>query len=160
MLITEAFFSSNLSQSNVTPMDSSISDLCYVHVIYKQSAVHRKNKDLMKSYMTIIEQIENECKKANNFSEFSDFLNKQYYLFLRSSFQDIYDEATGIISIKNKFKSIYKRHQDFVKSHAYLRQPIMIGTKSHIIFLKLFSHFKAIIPFYFWSRRTMINIHS
>lgn len=142
------------------PMYSSISDLCYVHVIYKKSAVHRKNKDLLKSYMTIIEQIENECKKTDKLPEFCDFLNKQYYLFLRSSFQDIYNEATGIISIKNKFKSVYKRHQDFVKSHAYLRQPLMNGTKAHIIFLRLFIHFKAILPFYFWSRRAMINIHS
>ena len=139
------------------PLYSSISDQCYVHVIYKKSAVHRKNKDLLKSYMTIIEQTENECKKSGTLKLFDAYLNIHYYLFLRSSFQDIYNETTGLFPIYKQFRSIFMRHHDFIQYHPQLNQPIMKGTKSYILFIRFFIHFKPLLPLYFWLRDTMMK---
>lgn len=139
------------------PIYSSISATCYVHVIYKQSAVHRKHKDLLMSYMTIIEQIEEECIQIGKQEEFYSYLNRHYYLFLRSAFQDIYNETSGIFAIRKQFDDIYLRHKKFVEKHSVLAHPLMLGTKSHVLFLRLFCHFKAMLPAYFFSRKAMIK---
>lgn len=141
------------------PLYSSISNQCYAHVIYKKSAVHRKNKDLLKSYMTIIDQVEKECRKAGSLPKFVNYLNIHYYLFLRSSFQDVFNESSNFFSIIKNFKSINKRHLLFIKDRAYLSQPIMNGTKSHLFFLRLFNHIKIALPAYFWMRKVVNNFH-
>ena len=141
------------------PLYSSISNQCYAHVIYKKSAVHRKNKDLLKSYMTIIDQVENECRKAGNLPTYEKYLNTHYYLFLRSSYQDVFNESSHLISVIKSFKSINKRHLLFTKNRAYLSHPMMKGTKSHLFFLRLFNHMKIALPAYFWMRKAVINFH-
>ena len=141
------------------PLYSSISDQCYIHVIYKKSAVHRKKKNLFKCYCTIIEQVENECEKNGTFNDFIKFLNIHYYLFLRSSYQDIFNENSLWESFR-AFHQIQKVHKIFVDRRDYLRHPLMLGTKSNLLFLRLHKNFFLLLPFYFGIRQAVININN
>lgn len=74
-----------------------ISTVCknnYAHVIYERSAVHRKKKNLTKSYDIIIHQL----YETQNKIEINFLLDQLYFwfiLYFREANQDLYDEETN-----------------------------------------------------------------
>ena len=92
------------------PAYSTIKDELYVHVIYKSSAVHRKNKDLLSSFMFITEQLVIETQKIGKLATYKEYISSYYYGTLFNSFYDVYNENKGKGGI---FKVMYQKHIDF-----------------------------------------------
>ncbi len=94
------------------PTYSTLKEELYVHVIYKSSAVHRKNKDLLSSFMFITEKLKTEADKMNYEPSQMQWLTVYYYGCLFRVYNDVYKES---VNVKNDFNSIYKRHSTFIK---------------------------------------------
>lgn len=109
----------------------------YIHVMYSKSAVHRKNKKLIKSVLEYIDQIILESKNINKYGILEKQISFVYVAALRDAFQDVYRELAGkSTEVDNTFKEIIIRHLDFKKARRIslaLRQP----TRSLTLFATL-----------------------
>ena len=93
------------------PTYSTLKDELYVHVIYKLSAVHRKNKDLLSSFMLITEKLKKEADKMNYEPSQMQWLTIYYYGCLFRAYNDVYKES---VNVKNDFNSLFKKHITFI----------------------------------------------
>lgn len=154
---TDTSFNMKLFVHN--PLYSSIAATGYVHVIYKSSATHRKNKDLIKSCFIITEQIEKECRKKEKiFSTFSSFIYNYYYSFFRFACQDIFNEVHSTSKrIQNTFHVI-DEHRSFISNRKYLKKTSTKQSISQIIFVYLLNKCKLLVPLYFEIRNIYILI--
>lgn len=106
----------------------------YYHVIYKKSAVHRKNKKLINSVQEYVEQIVNEAAGLGKTNLLRRQISYVYMSGLRDAFQDIYREHTDNIIVLNKqFEELLHEHSVYcyrMKITAAINQP----TKSLMLF--------------------------
>ena len=138
------------------PKYSTIENDAYIHVIYAKSAVHRKNKDLLTSYMLITEALNNESVKLGIQSRMKDYILNYYISSLRAAFQDIYNESENLKETIIRFKGLLERSISFTEAK---RLDIMslkykdIESVSLNTFLFLYKNVQWSLPLYFNIRK-------
>lgn len=141
------------------PKVTTIKEKEYYHVIYSQSAVHRKHKDLCSSMTIIMQQIIDECVKKNCFFMMKEQLSHLYMEFCRMILQDVYNEQGNISEKKRIFKEICKKTFSFMTQNNLIGVKSNVGTKSMRLF-KIFlkSKNQFLLLFYFGFRKRVLNI--
>lgn len=131
------------------PKYSTISNEGYIHVIYKSSAVHRKNKDLQRSYMFITEELIYESKKLNIDTQCEHMLCRYYYGTLFRAFFDAYKDSSG--NVQGFFRPMLKKHDAFVKEQNFPRPTVSLSRlQSRKVFFFLLRRARWLLPTYFF----------
>lgn len=132
-----------------SPKYSTISGKGYIHVIYGSSAVHRKKKNLFKSFLTISEKTIEECEKLGIRQQMEDYISQKLYSQLHIAYLDVYRETNSYkeaLSELNKMLVIYK---DFVNEHRIKSTNVFkLRPKSLLIFSLLMKYFRLSVPVY------------
>ena len=152
---TDSIFNKKLIFHN--PICSSTSSTGYVHVIYNASAVHRRNKDLLSSYIIIAKHKLEECRLINKDAVMKGVIYNSYLQDLRSAYQDVFNEDSFGLSVWSRFENLYNRHLEF--SNEFKVPYIYTGKerKSQILFLFLLKNMRFLLPLYFLIRRSLIT---
>lgn len=130
---------------------STVSTICYVHVIYSRSAVHRKSKNLNATFRIIVQSMVEESKKLGCFEELKYVFSRHWYLFQEEIFGDIHDSIgkrwTDVIS---DFKILKSDQLYFAKENGLMKCSIrMANSCSSMLFLILFKYAVILMPSYF-----------
>lgn len=130
----------------------------YYHVIYKKSAVHRKNKKLIKSVQNYILQIIDETEKLGKAKILAKQVDIVYLSAMRDVFQDVFfDKCQDEKDLREEFIQILNESMCFIKKNQ-IKIRIAQPTYSLMIFgiiLKLRSI--TLLLMYFKQRRKKIN---
>lgn len=131
------------------PKYSTISGKGYIHVIYGSSAVHRKKKNLFKSFLTISEKTIEECEKLGIRQQMEDYISKKLYSQLYVAYLDLYRESNGYGEALIESRRIYKEYKDFVlKNQIKETSLLMIKPRVVQMFAFLLKWCKPAIPVY------------
>lgn len=129
---------------------STIAETGYVHVIYSSSAVHRKNKDIQKTYQIIIHELIEESKKLNSYNNIKRRIIVEYFVSLMSAYDDLYKESNDYKEVLRSFKICRDRHLDYVKTENIETCKVNeMPTKKTKIFLVLHNYLHGLLPLYF-----------
>ena len=130
----------------------------YVHVIYKSSAVHRKNKKLFQGFQHIVEQLLCEAEKLDNVTILCRCINTQYSDYIRYSLTDELQESASVanniktvIEFKRKEKSFRKKHPNLAISVS------LANTISSKIFVFLYRYTTILLLLYLYARSNAIE---
>lgn len=140
------------------PRYSTISNEGYVHVIYKSSAVHRKNKLFLEGFSIIEDQLINECKKLGINTRMGRQLSILYANFVRTSFQDVYAEAKGLLPLYRTMFEMGNLVRSFYISHDDLSIDVKdMPEKGLKVFVSLFKYGFILLPCYFFVRNFFLS---
>ena len=129
------------------PSYSTISYVGYVHVLYEKSAVHRKRKNLLFSYMKIVEGMIEECRKIGIGEKMNDAIYAYYIRCLVSSCVDIYKDDSNYLHCFKEVNQIYKQHKSFENEKGLIEIPIrMVPNKYTRILAYMFFKCRALMP--------------
>lgn len=132
------------------PVYSSISSEEYVHVIYKSSAVHRKNKDLLRTAMIVTEQMLIDVKRKGVEEKLGKRITMFYYKGLLNAFKDVYAEYPGLFSCRQPFKDLCRRHKGFEEESGIQTLKFKeIKSKEMATFLFSLRYISGLLPLYF-----------
>ena len=130
------------------PIYSTIAYTGYIHVIYQSSAVHRKNKDLQRSFMVITEGLLDETAKLGISQECKYMLSSYYYGCLFRAFYDAFHDTTD--NRYDNMSQMLMKHDDFVKEHGLIPANISMSRQySRKIFIFLLRFSRWLLPTYF-----------
>lgn len=127
------------------PLVSSVRNSGYIHVIYKNSAVHRKNRKIYEGSMLQFDQIFKEIRKIGLENEMKIQLNCLFIQFIQDGMMDIAAE-NGLFSLEIR--------QCFIDSKKRKRSlglninPFVLIEKGIIIFAFLYLYVPCLLPFY------------
>ena len=97
-----------------SPRYSTIENKLYCHVIYDNSAVHRKNKNLLRSYQIIAEKNIEESKKLGIYEYTFEYIAKRYQNNLLEVLIDEFKEK-GFFSSVKRFHELRKINRLFIQ---------------------------------------------
>ncbi|WP_288278166.1 glycosyltransferase family 2 protein [uncultured Prevotella sp.] len=135
-----------------SPRYSTIKDDVYVHVIYSRSAVHRKKKDLLSSYMLITRLIKEECVKLGIYDSMKKYVSCYYLSSLCTACHDVYNEAKSMKEAKQQLKELQQRSKKFVVEKEIDLNSIKYSDIRSVplkVFVMLSENFQLLIPYYF-----------
>lgn len=141
------------------PTYSKITEDVYIHVIYRSSAAHRKQKDLLGTAMFITSQLLEDIKELEVESLMAKRVSLFYYQRLLGAFADVYQENVGEKGLSKKMKTEWKRHMFFLKEHNIANIRICdVSSKEVQSFLIALKYSKSmLLPFYFWLHRLIFQ---
>lgn len=140
---TDSIFNQKIAYHE--PIYANIAYSGYVHVMYKSSATHRKNKRMQEGFMIqILQQIE-ECKKIGIQELMQNRLKYTYYSYLLRSFEDIFQEENSVISQYRKFKEMRLIHEKFMHDYPILKMG-QLKNRSYRIFEQLLNKYMFLVP--------------
>lgn len=133
------------------PVYSTIKEECYVHVIYSSSAVHRKKKDLLGSFMIINEKMIEECENLNIRSQLDIYLTLKLYSGLHVACIDFYNEENGYFNTVAEFRKMRVLHKKYMLDHNMYNVNITdIEPNILKIFVFVFSYLIYLVPTFLW----------
>ena len=95
-----------LSYSTITNDD-------YIHVIYNNSAVHRKNRNLKKSFQIICRNMIEECERIDNLDVMRPLISKKWYSWQYIVLEDVYVSTNSYKSLRE----VVKEQKRFAKEN-------------------------------------------
>lgn len=128
-----------------SPIITGINYIGYYHVIYKKSAVHRKQKRLQEAFFEIEMQLIAEAKKCkvNNLMQ---QLSDVYIGMMLTAFQDVYDEeVTSSQNQKEEIEKLVSNHREFVKENKIKIHPFSYTHNTKKIFAFLLKYFPTML---------------
>lgn len=128
------------------PVYSKIGTEEYIHVIYKSSAVHRKKKDLLKTYSFVTEQMLGDINNMGNEAQLKGRITVFYYWGLYLACKDVYQE--GGKECRMTFRAMKKRHKVFVNDNN-LKMPHNVRSKVLNSFAFTFENLHPFLSLYF-----------
>lgn len=127
-----------------TPICVSVSDMTYVHVIYKSSAVHRKNRKLYEGSMFIFDQIYSECIKCDVLTLMEEQLSILFMMFVRNGMQDVFNEKT----YDESNKKIMKDSKEKIHSYKLNLKACKLPEKGLKLFYLLYQYCPILLKSY------------
>lgn len=141
------------------PKYSIIQDTCYVHVVYPKSAVHRKNKDLIHSFMFIVTKIISETETLGNFIYLKDSISYFYIKSIYASYMDVFQDSHDVNEMKNNFLILYNLHKKYLnKTPQIILKHAIINSLKINIFLFFLNNANSLLPYFFRLRKQLKNI--
>lgn len=130
----------------------------YVHVIYKSSAVHRKNKKLLDGFIIIIKQLIDEALQVSNLDVLKDCISAKYTEYLRYATTDEINECEGFINGVKTVFSIKKRDAIFRAQNRCIDLSVVKqNTKSSKIFVFIYRYVIILLPLYLYGRNYILK---
>lgn len=140
------------------PTYSTIEEPLYVHVIYKNSAVHRKKKNLMATYTILAERTIAECKKLGFIDTYRQFIANRYASGLYFVHVDVAGDSEDIKETKAGLDELRRKYDDFRRSFPMRKKELLKGQVATIkVFLVLFLYAKWLLPYYFTIRKNLMT---
>ena len=136
------------------PKISSTNYAGYVHVIYKNSAVHRKNRRIFEGSMLIFEQIIEECKNSSLLNEMRIQLSILFMQYVRGGFQDIVNENGYSF---NTIQEKYAESRKAVKYYNISKSFFLFKDKGLMLFSFLYLYLPQFLHLYLKKRAQIIN---
>ena len=87
----------------------------YIHVIYSSSAVHRKNKDLKKTFEVITDLMLKECDMLGITEELNTSISRDYNNYQLTADKDTYESRESLKHFLTVVNADYYRYLDFIK---------------------------------------------
>ena len=129
------------------PSYSTISYEGYVHVLYEISAVHRKRKNLLFSYMKIVEGMIEECRKVGAGEKMKETISVYYIRCIVSSCIDVYNDDNCYLHCLQAVNQIYRKHKLFVSANRLNKLPIVMVPNKYIrILAYMFFKCRVLMP--------------
>lgn len=139
------------------PKYSTISGKGYIHVIYGSSAVHRKKKNLLKSFLTISEKTIEECEKLGIRQQMEDYISQRLYSQLHVAYLDVYRETKNYKEALSELDKMLVIYKDFVNEHRIKSTNVFkLRPKSLLLFTLLMKYFRPAVPAYVRSRKAIL----
>ena len=139
-----------------SPLYSVVGEIGYIHVIYKSSAVHRKKKNLIRSYLTISEKTIAECEKIGIRQQMEQYISEKLYAQLYMAYLDVYRETESYRDALSELRAIYSEYKEFVHKHWVKEVGVrQIRTHSVKMFIMMLRWCKPIVPFYVRMRESI-----
>jgi len=139
------------------PQYSFVSTIGYCHVLYKNSAVRRKRKELQLGFQIIVKDIIEEAQRADCFGLLQNKIINLHYYLLRYSLQDRNNETEGFLNKLKEIKEARKNNKSFIKDYGFLNKGFRgIETMSLQLFYSLFIAFPYLLPSYFSYREKIV----
>lgn len=104
-----------------------VSNELYVHVMYQNSAVHRKSRNLMASFAFILDLMINECRKIGILNELNIYLSNYYISSLYAGHLDILKDGV------KDFSAIHLEDEKLKRMHAFLCHPYYKNLPANIL---------------------------
>ena len=130
------------------PVYSSISSEEYIHVIYKSSAVHRKNKDLLHTTMFVTEHLLGDVKSMGVEEKMRKRVIVFYYWGVFLACQDVYHENPSPAKV---FREMKKRHLEFIRNNRIVFPRKDVNSKVLLIFSFFLDYLRPCLSLFFWS---------
>lgn len=127
------------------PLVSSVMNPGYVHVIYTNSAVHRKNRKIYEGSMLQFDQIYKEIKKIGIGNAMKIQLNCLFIQFIQDGMMDIATE-NGMFS--PEIKKCYIDSKKRKRAYGLNINPFVLIEKGTIIFAILYLFAPFLLPYY------------
>lgn len=120
------------------PLYATISDLEYVHIMYKSSAVHRKDRKLFEGFLVIMQQIIDEIYKLDKLDQLKRYVSVSYAQSLRAGIFDLLSDGK---SIKETYQSISCKHEEFTIKNRIIDFNVLVQpTTSQRLFVFLYKY--------------------
>lgn len=130
------------------PSYSKIKDVCYIHVMYNHSAVHRKHKDLQESFRIITKYLIEESNRLAIEDKMNSSLTSFYYKGLFDAYKDIYEEYNGE-DLQHEYEILYNKHMYNIEELGVIDKRVRdIGSISLWMFRFLLKHKRSFMPFF------------
>lgn len=141
-----------------SPVYSTISVKGYIHVIYSSSAVHRKKKNLFKSFLAISKKIIEECEKIGIRNQLDDYISRKLYAQFYVAYIDVFRETNGYKDALLELTNMFAMYRDFVKRHDVKEiNVIKIKPSSVLIFTIMLKYLRPVVPIYVRLRENINN---
>lgn len=150
---TDAIFNQKLAYFEPTYVSSSYQG--YIHVMYKQSATHRKNKKMQEGFQIQMVQQIDTCNHLGITNLMRKRLVEYYYTYLLRSFEDVYLENYTSKNLRMILVSMRVKHRHFVSLHKELNNVVPYDCSYKIFYYILKYAFFLIKPFL--SHRLRLN---
>lgn len=132
-----------------SPVYSTISAKGYIHVIYGSSAVHRKKKNLFKSFLIITEKVIEECENMGIRSQLDDYISKKLYAQFYVAYIDVFRETKGYKDASLELTNMFATYKNFINEHNIKRINIIkLRPKSLLVFILMLTYLRPVVPIY------------
>lgn len=132
-----------------SPKYSTISLKGYIHVIYGSSAVHRKKKNLLKSFLINTEITIDECDKIGIRHELEEYISQKLYSHLYVAYLDVFRETTSYRDALTELNNMFEAYKVFVHEHHVKEISILkLKPKPLFAFTFLLKCFRPAVPVY------------
>ena len=129
---------------------SMISDICYVHVMYSNSAVHRKHRELIKTYEIITDGLIEESKLLSNGRIDIKSISCLWYTWQSVILTDVFKSVACKENLRPAFKKTYREGAQFAKQRGLLAcNPMMAKNIPGFVFMLLYRCFPQLLPLYY-----------
>ena len=137
-----------------SPTYSLVSEPGYVHVVYQSSAVHRKGKKLIKSFIIIVREQAEESYKLGIFDQVKEYLSHYVITSSRAALNDLYREKDSLSSFYDDIKEVVGSCSE-ITSELSLPKVTIGGLPSFSlrVYAFLLRHCVSLLPVYFRLRK-------
>jgi glycosyltransferase involved in cell wall biosynthesis len=130
-----------------------VSQELYVHIMYQNSAVHRKSKNLIASFALILDSMIKECKKLNVLNELKGFLSIYYITSIYAAHLDVLGDK------ENDFSKIRYEDEKLQENYVFLKKSECTGIPKNIsLFFFLYKNYPSLVPLLFKIRVSLKKI--
>ena len=130
---------------------SLISEVGYVHVIYPNSAVRRKNKKLYKTYENLVDALLNESEKLHIADRMKRVISYDYEVYQLNAIEDIYDSSSGFCQCCKLCNSVFQRYSKYLNKRNLDKICLKdIDGCTVKLFYILYHKARLFLPLYFW----------
>lgn len=134
-----------------SPAYNTISYQGYHHVVYRKSAAHRKHKDLLSSFMFVIEKMIDVSREMELFEKQEGYIKKLYANYLFAAYSDVYSDSKNYMEIIKQFKCIYNKNNVFLKKNRIsLPETREIDSLTIKVFVLIIKRLRCILPLFFY----------
>ncbi len=130
------------------PLYSTVADELYVHVIYSSSAVHRKHKNLLKTYQIVTETSIRESQSLGIYEKTYKYIIYKYQTNLCEVLIDESKETKGFKSFVQRLKEIRNTNKTFALENDRRILIYKNNTIINTIIMILFQNCVFVLPLY------------
>ena len=137
-----------------SPIYSLVSESGYVHVVYQSSAVHRKGKKLIKSFIIIVKELAEESYKLGIFNQVNEYLSLYVITSSRAALNDLFNERESLSSFYNDVREVVGLCSELSSDLSLPRLSISkMPSFSLRVYAFLLRYCVAVLPAYFRLRK-------
>lgn len=129
------------------PIYTAVSSEEYVHVIYTDSAVHRKNRRLFEGFLIIFGQLMNEASVTNKAKDLNKYFSVSYCQCLKAGIFDLLHDGYSVIEA---YRYINPIHSDFInKSSTITFNTTIQNTFFQKVFVLIYKYVPLLLGVYY-----------
>jgi glycosyltransferase involved in cell wall biosynthesis len=137
-----------------SPTYSLVSEAGYVHIVYPSSAVHRRGKKLINSFVIIVKEQAEEGMKLGVFKQIKEYLSLYVITASRVALSDLFKERESLCSFFGDIKEVERLCSELSSDLSLPRLSINeMPSFSLKLYVFLLRYCVSLLPFYFNLRK-------